>query len=204
MGSLMMMIAVFGILVAVVALMAFLKARADERRQERLDGPGPSKMLDGPRTEVNVNNLRIGDIVTFFGTDYVVEGCIHYDDSGWVWVCYMLVDGDNVRWLAVEFDDQLEVSLWQEIDLVLPPTPPHTIDYDGERFTLTESGRASATQSGQTGLRSGLSVEYFEYKGSGERYLSVEKWGMETEVSVGQDVNPYSLEILPGGGSSFG
>lgn len=189
--------------VAAVALVLFFQARKLEKAAERLEGPAPVGLLENKNAERSVTNLHLGDIVTHFGVDYVVEGRIDYNDSGWPWTCYMLVDGDNVRWLAVEMDDTLEVSIWEEIDMTLPANPPSVIEYEGQRFKMVENGRATATQTGQTGRRAGLSVEYFEYESGGDRYLSVEKWGMETEVSVGQDINPYSLEILPGGGSSF-
>lgn len=186
---------------AVVSFVFYQKAVASERALE--GGPGVAGLLEGKRSgEATVTNLRMGDIVTYFGVDYVVEGRIDYNDSGWPWTTFMLVDGDDVRWLAVEEDDQLEVSIWEEIDLDLGSDPPKVIEYDGEQFRRGESGRATVSQTGKTGRRAGMSCDYFEYEGSGERSLSVERWGMETEVSIGQDVNPYSLEILPGGGNS--
>lgn len=153
--------------------------------------------------EGSLASLKIGDIVSYFDQDFVVEGKIDYNEDGWPWTCFMLVDGKNVRWLAIEEDDQLDVSLWEKIDLDLGQSPPEFIDYEGERFRLVEHGSARVAQTGQTGRRTGLNMEYFEYEGTSERGLSVEKWGREIEVSIGQSINPYSLEILPGGGTSF-
>src|SRR5690606_5121116 len=91
--------------------------------------------------ERNIKNLQIGDIVTHFDQDFVVEGRIDYNDSGWPWTCFMLVDGDDVRWLAVEEDDQLEVSIWQETDVVLHGSVPEFIEFEGERFRMVERGK---------------------------------------------------------------
>ena len=94
--------------VAAVALVLFFQARKLEKAAERLEGPNPVGLLENKNAERSVTNLHLGDIVTHFGVDYVVEGRIDYNDSGWPWTCYMLVDGDNVRWLAVEMDDTVE------------------------------------------------------------------------------------------------
>lgn len=189
------------LLAAVGATFVFYKkSRANEHRQ--LAG-GTAGLLEDKRTEATVTNLRLGDIISYFDTDYVVEGRIDYSANGWPWTCFMLVDGENTRWLAVEEDDRLEASIWEEIDLDFQGAPD-TLEYDGETFKLVEKGTAQVSQTGRTGKRSGMSCEYLEYEGSGDRAISVEKWGMETEVSIGHDVNPYSLDILPGGGTSFG
>lgn len=201
----MVTIALVGLLIgaAIMSFVFYRKSLVTERAALAGEN-GVAGLLEGKRSgDATVTNLRMGDIVTYFDVDYVVEGRVDYNDSGWPWTCFMLVDGDDVRWLAVEEDDKVEVSMWEEIDMDLSGDPPKTIEYDGERFKQVEKGHAKVTQTGKTGRRAGMSCDYFEYEGSSERYLSVERWGMETEVSIGQDVNPYSLEILPGGGTSF-
>ena len=202
--KIMTVIAVLLLFIAAIFAFMFYRKSLSSERAALADGKGVAGLIEGKRSgDATITNLRMGDIVTYFDVDYVVEGRVDYNDSGWPWTCFMLVDGDDVRWLAVEEDDKLEVSMWEEIDMDLGTEPPKTIEYDGERFKQVENGRANVTQTGKTGRRAGMSCDYFEYEGSSERYLSVERWGMETEVSIGQDVNPYSLEILPGGGTSF-
>lgn len=193
------------LVLTVVSFIFYSKAKKLEKQQESGDRrqlPGPDRQLDAdaPRT---VMNLQVGDIVSYLGADYMVEGRLDYDDEGWTWVTYMLVDGAQIRWLSVEEDDQLEVSLWDEANLDLSGKPPEFLEYEGQRFKMVEWGTARVSQTGKTGRKAGLNMEYFEYEGQGDRYLSVEKWGNEIEVSVGEDINPYGLELYPGDTSSF-
>lgn len=196
------------LILAVFAAASFIFYRK-AKQMEREQGGGPYKQLPGGRPELDadaprtVTNLQVGDIVSYLGADYMVEGRLDYNDEGWTWITYMLVDGPTVRWLSVEEDDQLEVSLWDEADVHISGKPPEFIEYEGERFRMVEWGDARVEQRGKTGRKAGLNMEYFEYEGPGDRYLSVERWGNEIEVSVGEDINPYGLELYPGDTSSF-
>ena len=166
----------------------------------------PARQLTGSQNNdaynvggVNLMQLKIGDIVSHFGTDYMLEGKLTYWEDGYTWITYMLVDGPNKRWLAVEDDDGLEVSLWDEIrDLPLNNPPPEFIDYQGERFRMVEGGDARVNQEGKTGNKTGLQTRYFEYDGEGDSSISVEVWGNSVEVSIGKVINPAELDILPG------
>ncbi len=192
---------------AVFSLVMYQKAKKAEQEANRMLPPGfgggndgftPVGQLEDKRERVTVQNLRIGDIVSHFGQDFVVEGKLDYNEDGWTWTTFMLVDGDVVKWLSVEIDDQLEVGIWEEIDLAVPANPPEFLEYQGEQFRMVERGSARVTQTGTTGRRQGMHADFYEYEGSGERSISVEVWGSEVEVSIGEEINPYSLEIYPG------
>ena len=203
------MVVSLAVLVLIIMLGAMVvvfsrRARSLEGEQKRLSGPGGTAgLLEGPRDNVTVQNLRIGDIVSYLGQDFLVEGHLEYDEDGWTWDTYMLVDGDVVRWLTVEWDDELEVSLWDEVDLKVSADPGDTLEWQGDTYTLDEEGSAGVTQTGSTGRRRGVRVVFYEYEGPNDRYLTVEKWGKDIEVSVGTFINAYALEIYPGDGSSF-
>lgn len=200
---------IFMIVLAGVAGASFFfyrKAKQMERQQlpSGYGGGGgftPAGQLPGPTggSGNNLMNLRVNDIVSYFGTDYIIEGKLNYWEDGYTWVTYMLVDGDDVQWLSVEEDDMLEVSMWQEVrDLHLRAPLPEFVDYQGDRFRMVERGQARVNQQGRTGNKTGLQMEYYEYEGDGEEMLSVEKWGNEIEVSYGREINPAALDILPG------
>lgn len=196
------------IIAAAFGSMAFYfyrKTKVMEREHKQLTGEsGPAGYLEAEREKVTVDNLRLGDIISYLGNDYMVEGHLQYDEDGWTWETYMLKDEDKIMWLSVEWDDELEVALWNEVeDIDVAPHPPQTIEYEGEVFTREDSGGAKVTRKGQTNRRNDVRMEYFEYEGSNNRFLSVEKWGNDIEVSVGQPINPYGLDIYPGSGSSF-
>ena len=183
----------------------YRKTKLMEREHAQLTGESqPAGYLESEREKVTVDNLRIGDIVSYLGSDYMDEGHLEYDEDGWTWDTFMLKDGGDVKWLSVEWDDELEVVLWTELeDFEIDAHPPETIEYQGEVFTREESGGASVTRHGQTRRRNDVRMEYFEYEGANDSLLSVEKWGSDIEVSLGQPLNPYGLDIYPGSGSSI-
>jgi len=203
-----MMVVLLGVMGA--SVVAYRKSRDMERQQQLPSGYGggaggfqpaarqlTSSMADSGGRDVL--NLRVNDLVEYFGTMYTVEGRLDYWEDGYTWVTYMLVDGDEIVWLSAEDDDKLEVSLWNEVeDLYLTEPIPEFVEYMGQRFRMTERGNARVNQQGRTGRKSGLNMQYFEYEGSGDEMLSVEKWGGDIEVSMGREIRPIELEIYPG------
>ena len=190
---------------AVMSFVFYQKAKKLESQAGRLppgyDGDGftsAGQLSGGKRDEVTAQNLRLNDIISYFGQDFIIEGKIDYNEDGWTWNEFMLVDGDVVKWLSVEMDDQLEVAIWEEIDVAVGQNPPEFIEYAGQKYRQVENGSARATQTGQTGRRAGQNMRYYEYEGSGDEEISVEIWGGDVEVSHGKKINPFSLEIYPG------
>jgi len=197
------LIVLFGVMVA--SFVFYRRSVEMERRQQLPPGYGggsftPAGQLPGPsQGGNNLMNLKLGDIVSYFGSDYTIEGRLNYWEDGDTWLTYMLVDGDDVCWLSVEEDDMLEVSMWREVrDLHLSAPLPEFIEYRGERYRMVERGQARVNQQGRTRNKTGLQMEYYEYESPSEQGLSVEKWGNEIEVSIGEEINPVALEIFPG------
>ena len=176
--------------IALMSVVFFMKGKNSAADQE------PKLLTSEEEQKLDLLKLKVDDVVSYFGDDYVVEGRLDYDEEGWPWVCYLLVgDDDAVKWLSVEDDDRIEASMWTEVDLMVSgERPPEFLEYDNEKFKLVEFGRANVKQSGKTGNKEGLSMSYFEYKGD-ENMLSVEQWGESYEVSIGQDINPVALEL---------
>jgi hypothetical protein len=154
-----------------------------------------------PSLHRTVFTLQIGDIVQYEGTDWVVEGQLTFNDQGYTWTEYMLQDGDRVRWLSVEEDDRVEVC-WMEpvTGLEISSTPPRQITYAGITYQLSESGTASMTRLGTTLTKQAQRCRYYDYSDSHDHLLSVEDWNGEIEFSVGQQIRPSSLTLLPGDG----
>ncbi len=189
----------------------FFYSRAKKLEQQQQLPPGyagtftPARQLPGGQGGsvheiggVNMMNIPLGSIVSHFGTDYIVEGRLTYWEEGDTWITYMLVDGTNKRWLSVNEDEGLEVSLWDPIHLPLQNPPPEMIEHQGQRFRMIERGEARISQDGKTGNKTGMEAEYFEYEGEGDSLISVERWGSKLEASIGKVINPAELDILPG------
>jgi Domain of unknown function (DUF4178) len=154
-----------------------------------------------PRSRRTVFDLQLGDIVQYGGDDWVVEGRLAYNDSGYPWLEYMMQDGDRICWLSVEEDDRVEV-LWLEpagaVDVT--GTPPRQLTLGNVTYRQVESGTARMTRIGATLNRQAQHCQYFDYEGPEERVLSIENWEGDIEVTVGRRISPRSLVLLPGDG----
>lgn len=200
-------------LVAVGSFWAFRKAKQQERQLELPPGygvPGGQSQLaytpvgrqldaDLP-AGANLLNLQLNDIVSHFGTDYMIEARLDYWDDGDTWVTYMLVDGDTTVWMAVEEDDGLDVSFWHEVkELALKDPMPEFVDYRGQKLRMVERGEARVNQQGKVARKTGVNLKYYEYESDDDLMLSVEDWGGgDVEVFWGEEINPAGLDILPG------
>ena len=165
------------------------------------------KSLPGKRTAAlptlkrNIFTLQIGDIVQYEGRDWVVEGRLTFDDSGYTWMEYMLQDGDDLRWLSVEEDDRVEVCWMKTVtDLEISRTPPQTISHNGITYHRTNQGTAKMTRVGTTLNKQSQHCRYYDYDAPNNQVLAVETWNDDHEVSVGQRINPRALMLLPGDG----
>lgn len=154
-----------------------------------------------PSLDRNIFTLQIGDIVQFEGADWVVEGRLTFDDSGYTWFEYMLQDGDEIRWLSVEEDDRVEVC-WMETvsNLDVSSKPPERITHNGITYEQTEIGIAKMERIGTTMNKQAQICRYYDYGAADDQRLSVENWNDDIEVSVGRRIHPSSLTLLPGDG----
>lgn len=183
-----------------IAYVATRGSRKEPRASRALtsDFRGPAQQLtsDGERA---LTDLRLNDIIVYYDNDYSVEGRTTYRQGGWEWYSFMLEDGDKKIWLSVEEDEGLELSLWKEVKgLPLPSPPPALIEYQGESYELQERGKATAQSIGRTGRAVDCPVEYFEYESDSGKYLSVEDWDGDLEVSTGIDLDESELTVFPG------
>ncbi|MFC7061532.1 DUF4178 domain-containing protein [Halobacillus seohaensis] len=148
--------------------------------------------------ERTVLNIQVGDIITYDLVDYEVVGKITYRDGGYEWFSYQLLEGDNIKWLAAEMDDELEVGIYETIKLPVD-TFPKEIVYNESTYHKDEEGEANVTGKGRSQNVNGQSIRYAEYIAEDEgSYLSLESWGSEVEVSYGYDIEEYELKILAG------
>ncbi|KPQ39902.1 MAG: protein of unknown function containing DUF4178 domain [Phormidium sp. OSCR] len=168
-------------------------------RQKRLATVGKFSQI--VPLERSIFTLQIGDIVEYMGEDWVVQGKLMYDDNGYQWQEYLLQDGDRIRWLAVEEDDQVQVSwLIPTDDLEITGTPPKQLQFAGDDYRCIESGEATMSRQGMTLNRNNKRCQYFDYRGPGNQVMSIENWDGDIEVTVGTIIRPSELLLLPGDG----
>lgn len=159
----------------------------------------PARLSAAERT--SVFHLRLGDIVSYDTVDYAVKNKISYDDEGYVWYDYLLVDAASGEelWLSAEDDDGVEIGLYREIDLdrTLPPVPSQ-LTVQGRTYRQVEHSDAQVQVERERVNRSQHSeIEYWEYKGGNGHYLTVSRWGGEYEVSEGRAIEEHELTIYP-------
>src|SRR5450432_2110296 len=79
---------------------AGLSAAAKSRK--RLGGGGSLALEGGgPHVERTLRDIRVDDVLTMDGKDYIAEGVVNYDEDGHRWIGARVVDGGHVQWLVV-------------------------------------------------------------------------------------------------------
>ena len=98
-----------------------------------------------------------------------------------------------------QWSEQKSAS-WQTSSSEISNPRLRNIIYQQTSYKLSDYGRAKINRLGNTLNREGQSCKYFDYKGEGNRRLSVEIWNGEIEIAVGNKINPRMLNFLPGDG----
>ncbi len=196
---------IFIVVTVVAVLSAFIYARIKAR-------PRPIAAPRGAdRKDVTVFNLELGDMVEHTGTTWVVEAVVVYDCEGYKWHEYLLSAGSDPsedRWLSVEEDDRVEVTLVAVVPkdavegVVAGRAPPRELTYEGKTYRQTEAGEATVTRRLRSGGTEQRKVRFHDYATAGGGVLGVEDWGSDREVTAGQRVSPSSLTLYPGSGDA--
>jgi hypothetical protein len=198
------LLVILGALAAVGLFMFFVKREEEKRARKRTKKQKEERRLEEERRkeiapEHPVKRLKVGDVVSLVGTDFIVQGVLRFREGGFEWVEYKLADATDIRWLEVEDDDELWIALYKEVDdlRITGPRPPERLVYQGETYELEEQGYATMRKEGEVGRRALPECRYYDYEGPGDHVLSIEQWGENFEVSVGTRVSPYSVEVFP-------
>lgn len=185
------------LIIAVVILGVYLFLR------QRQESPTSNVEEDNAPENRTIFNLKLGDIIEYQDRYWVIEGKLTYDEDGFIWLEYLLQDQEEVRWLSVEEDDAVELTLSKPIrNLDIPRNPPNPLTYEGETYHCVESGVAQMKREGSVLNRQAEQCHYFEYESEDGKLLSVEDWNGDIEVATGKMINPGEITILPGEGQS--
>jgi hypothetical protein len=158
---------------------------------------GKKENTPKPVVERNMFNLQLDDIVTYDLEDYKIVGKISYDDHGFKWHAYQLEGVSRTIWLSVEMDDELYLGIYEKIKMKLQEPILKKLEYEGVTYFLDESGSAKVTGIGRNQNINGMICKYYDYcDEEEEKFLSVEIWGSEIEVSAGYEIEQYELKII--------
>jgi hypothetical protein len=169
------------------------------RRREQMERPDKLQAANLERDKrASAQGLRLGDVVNYEGSEFVVQGSIHYRQGGSTWDEHLLLDGTKKKWLSVEDDEGIEIAVWEK--LVDPDIQPgeKRILYGGHNYTLEEQGQADYTAEGTTGTGTSGKYHYADYE-SGELRLTFERYATEApwELSTGRVIPEAALDIYP-------
>ncbi len=144
--------------------------------------------------------LRLRDVISYEGKDYIVEGLLTYKLGGKVYRLARAVDGVDVRWIEPLTDDADDRILWfsdaKDLDMATPP--PQTISYRGKSYLPRLSGQAQVAVEGKVPERFAGTCEVWRYRAAGDLFLQIEKWPDRTVTLTGEGVHKNMIDVLPG------
>jgi hypothetical protein len=143
--------------------------------------------------------LRLRDIVSYQGKDYVVEGLLTYRLGGKVLRLARVVDGATVRWvepLVDDSDDRLLI-LDEVTGLDISTPPPSTISYQGKSYLPKLTGQATVEIGGKVPDRLAGACEVWRYRAAGDVFLQIERWSDRTVTLAGESVHKDMVDVLP-------
>jgi hypothetical protein len=183
-------------------------------RRKALPGTGAPRALPpaGEKlVERTVRDLRVDDVLTIDGRDFLVEGMIHYDEDGHRWTGARVVDGSDVKWLVAGIERTGAGSmrlLVQDETTQITGYPPEVLVIGEVRYALDKRGAATCALSGELGPLGALKKDrpdghverarWWLYSAPGDDTLLLEQWGSDYRVLRGKKVGEGTLELIPG------
>ena len=145
--------------------------------------------------------IRAGDILEFGDDKCFVRGSLILSMGGSTWKEHFFQSDTTTsrRWLTVEEDPDLQMSVWHDRpDWELTPHAK-TLTVEDTTYEMVEKGSGSYTSEGTTGLKSQGGFDYVDYESPQGHMLSFERFDHGPwEVSTGETVTPGSFTIYPG------
>ena len=184
----------------------------NERRKSLPDGTVKALSAgDDKLVERTVRDLRVDDVVTIDGKDFLVEGMINYDEDGHRWTCARVVDGSDVKWLlaGIERAGGAAMRLLAQDDATLiSGYPPEVLVIGEVRYALDKRGAATCALHGELGPLGALKKDrpdghverarWWLYSAPGDDTLLLEQWGSDYRVLRGKKVGEGTIELIPG------
>jgi hypothetical protein len=202
------------VVLTVLGGLAAVGVATNERRKSLAGGGGTQKQLGAgggdKLLERTVRDLRVDDVLTIDGKDFICEGAILYDEDGHRWVAGRCVDGTDVRWVVVGIDrtgTSASRLLVQDESTPITGYPPEAIVVGETRYALDKRGTATGKLSGDLGsLTMGkekgvAAVErcrWWLYNAAGDDTLVLEQWGGEYRLLRGKKVGADTIDLIPG------
>jgi hypothetical protein len=161
--------------------------------------------------ERGIRDLRVDDVLTMDGKDFLVEGLISYDEDGHKWIGGRVVDAGVIHWLVIGIERASSSStrmLQQDDSTPITGYPPEAMVIGDTRYVLDKRGAATCRLEGDVGSLGGLKANrptghvercrWWLYGAPGDDTLLVEQWGSDYRVLRGKKVVDGTIELIPG------
>jgi Domain of unknown function (DUF4178) len=170
-----------------------------------LPGGGGDRLL-----ERTLRDLRVNDVVTMDGRDFLCEGLVAYDEDGHRWSGGRLVDGTDSKWLVMglERTGSGTPRLMTTDSTQISGYPPEAMVIGDVRYTLDKRGTATCKLSGDVGGLGGLKKDrpenhvercrWWLYSAPGDDSMIIEQWGDDFRVLRGKKVDGGTIDMIPG------
>lgn len=147
----------------------------------------------------DVLSIEVGDIIEYDLADYEVVGKITYRQNNYKWYSYQLLGEEKTIWLAAEMDDELELGIYEKMQLPEANDFPNQLIFNNKTYSIDESGQAEVTGEGRSSSLTGQCIRYAEYCDASESsFISLEEWDSDVEVSIGYPIENYEVKIIAG------
>jgi len=203
------------VVLTVIGGVAAVGVASRERKSLGSGGGGtkalPAGTADDKLLERTVRDLRVNDVLTIDGKDFICEGLISYDEDGHRWSAGRAADGTDVRWIVVGLERTgSSATRMLTLDESIPMTgyPPEALVLGETRYALDKRGAATCTLKGDVGPLGGLTKDrpeghtercrWWLYNAPGDDTVLVEQWGSDYRVLRGKKVTESTIELMPG------
>jgi hypothetical protein len=200
------------VLLTIVGGVAAIGIAANERRKA-LPGGGQKSLSEGDdkNLERTVRDLRVDDVLTLDGKDFLCEGLISYDEDGHRWIGGRIVDGKDVKWLIVGIERTGGGAirlLTEDETQSISGYPPEALVIGEVRYALDKRGAATCKLAGDVGSLGDLKKDrpsshvercrWWLYAAPGDDTVLVEQWGADYRVLRGKKIGDGIVELIPG------
>jgi hypothetical protein len=188
-----------------------VRARVAERLQASIDSGGGIVAVGAsmPRNaeDLDIDNLRIGDVVLIEAADaqvegdFLVEGLLRLREGTTTTVVAIMADGQRQRWLIGSRDSEDWTVVEPVLGHGLAGEPPRNIQprrEDPRVYSLSRRGQASVAAVGSHGRPAGSRVGTYVYRAGARDVVWLERWGSEVFMGEGLTVARHSISFLPG------
>ncbi len=194
-----MLLVILLVVAIVVGIMLYNQRAKAQQKQAPAPAAPADPFADATETEGDPRGIKASDMIDWGNERTWIRGSLRLSEGGYVWAEHFLEVEGGRRWLSVEEDPDLQLSLWNaRPDLDLVPQGK-VMEVEGTKYELQEKGSGSYRSEGTTGLKPEGGLDYVDYEAEDGSLLAFERFDHGSwEASTGSKIMPGTFTIYPG------